>query len=449
MTPLARLKVLMRAEMHDIRVIVLFALAVGILTLATPLAVESLVMTVGFRMLLQQVVVLAILLFFFLSLAAAMFTIQKVVVEYIQRRFYVRMVSDLSYRLPRVKVEAIERGAGPELVNRFFDVMTVQKASATLLVEGAALVLTTLIGLSVMAFYHPFLLGFDIVLLASIIFFILLLGRGGVTTAIDESLAKYRTADWLEELARNPVAFKLSQGPELALERADLLAKDWLLARKAHFRVVYRQVLFAMFLQVIASTVLLGLGGWLVIQGQLTLGQLVASELIVATIVGSFAKIGKYAETYYDMLAGVNKLGQLLDLPMEREGGEIHRGSARGAALNLREVWFSYGGHHPVLKDLSLVVAPGERVAITGPSGGGKSTLLELLADLRSPTGGQVEFDGLDFRDIRIDALREQLGFVRAQEIIGGTIVDNVRMGRDLITLSEVRHVLDKVGSVG
>lgn len=444
--PRQRLMQLLRPDLQDIRVIAMFAVAVGILNLATPLAVESLVMTVGFRMLQQQVLILSLLLFACLALAATMFTVQKIVVEYIQQRFYVRMVADLAYRLPRIETGSVLRGSGPELVNRFFDVMTVQKAISVLLVDGVALVLTTMIGLSVMAFYHPYLLGFDIVLLGAIGFFIFILGRGGIATAIEESIAKYRTEAWLEELALNPVAFKLGHGPDYALERADQLAKGWLKARRDHFRIVYRQVLFAVYLQVLASTVLLGLGGWLVIQGQLTLGQLVASELIVATIVGSFAKIGKYAENYYDLLAAVDKLGVLFDLPMEREGGEFLRGSDRGAALQMRDVTFAFDEHAPVLESLSLSVAPGERLALTGPSACGKSTVLELILDLRVPESGQLEFDGVDYRDIRIDALRSQVGAVLQPEVIEGTILENVRMGRHGIPISQVRRVLEAVG---
>lgn len=445
--PLGRLAGFLRPDWGDIRVVVVFAAAVGVLTLATPLAVESLVMTVGFRMLLQQVVILSLLLFAFLSLGAAMFIVQKVVVEYLQRRFFVRMVADLSYRLPRVEIGALDRGIGQELANRFFDIMTVQKAFATLLVDGVSLVLTALLGLTVMAFYHPYLLGFDIVLVGAIVLFVLLLGRRGVTTAVHESIAKYRTAAWLEELARGPATFKFCGGPTLALERADDLAKEWLIARREHFRVVYRQVLFTAYLQVVASSALLGLGGWLVIQGQLTLGQLVASELIVATIVGSFAKIGKYAENYYDLLAAINKLGFLVDLPIEPRGDESHVGPARAARLTLLRVGYAYEGSPlAAIHNLTVEITPGERVALYGPSGSGKSTLIEILMKGRMPTSGQVELDGLDYRDFRTDSLRSQIGLARPGGIFHGTILDNVRVGRESIPLSEVRYILESVG---
>jgi ABC-type bacteriocin/lantibiotic exporter with double-glycine peptidase domain len=88
---------------------------------------------------------------------------------------------------------------------------------------------------------------------------------------------------------------------QFALERADHLIFDYLTARASHFRILMRQIVFALGMQAVASTVLLGLGGWLVISAQLTLGQLVAAELIVAVIVGSFAKLGKHMESFYDV----------------------------------------------------------------------------------------------------------------------------------------------------
>ncbi len=202
------------------------------------------------------------------------------------------IVTDLGYRLPRVHVESFDRNHGPELVNRFFDVLTVQKAGATLLHDGIAVILQTMIGLLILAFYHPLLLAFEVVLVISITFVLFVLGRGGVRTAIIESKAKYAVAASLEEIARHPLSFKQAGGPELARGRADALAASYVEARRKHYRVVFRQIVSSLAMQVFAATVLLTLGGWLVIHGQLTLGQLVAAELIVSIVLASFAKLG-------------------------------------------------------------------------------------------------------------------------------------------------------------
>ncbi len=128
-TPLARLQRLLSPEWSDIWIVIVFAFVVGLLTLATPIAVESLVNTVAFGRFLQPVFVLAVILFTFLGFSAAIRALQTYVVEIIQQRLFARIAADLSYRLPRTRIETSEQHYMPELVNRFFDVVTVQKVS--------------------------------------------------------------------------------------------------------------------------------------------------------------------------------------------------------------------------------------------------------------------------------------------------------------------------------
>jgi ABC-type bacteriocin/lantibiotic exporter with double-glycine peptidase domain len=254
-------------------------------------------------------------------------------------------------------------------------------------------------------------------------------------------------AGWVEEMARHPVAFKLNGGPNFARERADLLARQYLLARQSHFRIVLRQFAFALSLQAVASTALLGLGGYLVIQGQLTLGQLVAAEIVVALVVASFTKLGKQLESYYDLLAGMDKLGHLTDLPLEREGGVTHRARSKGAAIRIHNVGFTYvAGHRTVLDGFHLTLAPGERLALLGPNGAGKSTLVDLLFGIRQPTHGHIEIDGMDLRDLRLESLREHIAVVKGIEIFQGSVLDNVRMGRENLSVADVRRALEAVG---
>ena len=228
MSPFKRLIGLIRPEGTDIRVVVAFAVGVGILSLAIPLAVEALVSTVAMNLLVQQLVVLSLVLLVCLSLAAAMRALQTCVVEVIQQRIFIRVTSDLAYRLPRVRADAFDREYGPEMVNRFFDVLTVQKVGALLLLDGIAIVLQTVIGLLVLAFYHPYLLGFSVVVLGAMVFTVFVLGRGAVATSIRESRAKYAVAGRLEELVLAPLAYKQQGGAEFAMDRADVLARRYL-----------------------------------------------------------------------------------------------------------------------------------------------------------------------------------------------------------------------------
>jgi len=447
-SPLARLWSLLKTERRDLILVVIYAIGVGIFSLATPLTAMAVVNTAAMSTLYQQLIVFCAVLFISLGLGAFLRALKTVIVEYLQQRVFVRVVGDLAYRLPRVDVRAFDREHGPELVNRFFDVLTVQKAGATLLLDGVSIVLQTLIGLILLAVYHQLLLGFDLLLIAGLIVLVFVLGRGGVATSIRESRAKYAVAGWLQELARHPTAFKVDGGRTLALERADRLTQRYLETRQDHFRVVFRQFCFALGLQVAASTALLGLGGLLVIREQLTLGQLVAAEIVVTLVVASFSKLGKQLESYYDLLSAAEKLGHLIDLPLERSGKVALPESSKPAAVRVRNLTFDYDDHaaRPILDDFNLSLAPGERVAIMGPNGAGKSTLIDLIFGLRRPRHGHVEIDDFDVRDLSLNSLRDHVAVVKGVEVFEGTVLDNVSMGRSEVGVAEVREALKAVG---
>lgn len=445
MSPAARLASLIRPERSDLWAIVAFAAAIGGLSLATPIAVQQLVNSIAFGGLIQPVVVLALLLLAVLGFSAAMSLVQTFVIELIQQRLFVRVVSDVAERIPRVLHRAFDRQHGPELVNRIFEVVTVQKSLSSLLLEGSAAALQIAVGLLILSFYHPLMLAFSALLIVGIVLVVAVLGRRAVPTAIAESKAKYDVFGWLEELARHPSTFRDADQRSFALGHVDTLATSWVGARRAHFRIVLRQHAGTLALQVAASAALLALGGMLVVQGQLTLGQLVASELIITAIVSTVAKLGKQLERFYDLLAATDKLSLLFDLPLERDDGDELVRPAGAAGIDLVGVHFGYGGD-PVFGGLDLRIEAGARVAITGPTGSGKSSLLDLVFGLREPSAGYVAIDGRDYRELSIESIRDVVALVRGRETFAGTVRDNVRVGGTGFDDAEMMRVLDAVG---
>jgi len=444
--PWRRLRALVQLERGDLWVVVAFAAMVGVLTLVTPLAVQALVNTVAFGALLQPLIVLMLVLLVGLAFAGALRVLEGVAVEYLQRRIFVRVVSDLSRRLPRVAGSVQARHHTPELVNRFFEVMTVQKAAATLLLDGLEVALQMAIGMVVLAFYHPFLLAFDVVLLAAIVALVVVFGRGATRTSLYESDAKYAVAAWLEELPASATLFKSRRGEDHAVRQADRLARAYLAARGKHYSVVLRQIVVAVCIQVVFSAALLGLGGWLVLEGELTLGQLVASELIVTMVVAGVVKSGKLFEKFYDLLAGVEKLGKLVDLPLEAGVGQGPAARAEGAALSVQGVSEARGGRVNLLEGVTVEVGAGQRVAILADDDTGSAALFDLLYGLEQPDVGCVLYDGIDMRDISLAEMRDQVGFVREAELTAGTIIENVCMGRDAADVEVARDALVAVG---
>lgn len=446
-SPWQRLSEILRLERSDITTVIVFALAVGVLSIVTPAAIEALVNTVAFGVQLWPVVVLALVMFAFLLLSVTFRAIQLFVVECLQRRMFVRTADAFADHFATAEIESFDGRNPTDIVNRFFEIASIQKSIASLLVDGVGVVMITSVGLVVLAFYHPYLLTFALVMAILVTLVLFALGVGGVKTSIAESYAKFDMAAWLEELAKCPHTFRFGRGGVLAHQRADELADAYITARRRHFRVVWRQTLFVLLLEAVGMTVLLGLGGWLVINRQLTLGQLVAGELIVALVLAAISKLGKYIESFYDLLASLDKLGVLDQLPLERVGGELLPTSDTPMRV---VVEIAAGGgssrSRPDASVKSLTIAAGERVAVYGPSGGGKTFLLETLALLRVPSEGLLEFDGLDARSLDRAATRLQLSYVGQTETFADTVAENIRVGRTDLSSTDVRRALEMVG---
>jgi putative ABC transport system ATP-binding protein len=198
-------------------------------------------------------------------------------------------------------------------------------------------------------------------------------------------------------------------------------------------------------LQAIALSSLLGIGGYLVISGELTLGQLVAAELVVSVAVGSFAKFSKSLETFYDLQAALDKLDHLTGLPLERTTGERSTNASGPASLKISDLTFGYDAEQPIVRGVHMNAPAGAMIAIHGRGAAGKSTLLDLMFALREPDNGRIELDGVDYRHISLSDLRQQVMLLRGTEIFPGTVFENVAMSTPT-SATEVRAALARAG---
>lgn len=438
-----RLRALIALERNAIRAIIVYSIIIGLLTLITPITVQAMVNTIAFGAMLQPLIVLTLVLLVGLFFLGALRVVEYYVVEYIQRRIFVKLVTDLSHRLPRVDLDKLEQSFTPELINRFFDVINIQKAVSKLLLDSLEIILQISIGMLVLAFYHPYLLAFDVVLVILLLLIIFVLGRGALKTSIAESSSKYKVAAWLEEIAKHPLSFKSKSGMKVAAERAELLSTQYLENRHSHFRIVLRQIYAATIVQALASAALLGMGGWLVLKGQLTLGQLVAAELIVTSVAAGLAKLGKHLATYYDLVTGVYKVGNLLDIPLERSAGQLPPKHTNPYSIELEDLCVSRGSTS--FTNVNLEIKAGQHIGIVGEDGAGKSALLDVIYGWRRPNKGQIRYDGIDLGRLSLEILRDEIELVREADVLEATIDTNIRVGRISRSPEEVRSALEAV----
>ncbi len=443
-TPSQRLAKLLRLDGNDVGVIVIYNILIGILALAVPLAAQALVNTIAAGVMIQPLVVLTFGVLGAHLIVGVLRLLKLSLIEKLQQRIFARTSLQLAETLPRIRHDVLAREYAPQLVNRFFDVITIQKTMSKILLDGPSATLQVTIALVLMSFYNPYLLGFAIVILVFSVVIIRVLGIGGLQTSIQESLSKYRLADWLEELARCERGFKMSSIPAYPIERADTLVIDYVRMRREHFRVVFRQALGTYFFQALASAGVLAIGGWLVINRELTLGQVVAAEIVVVGALDGLEKIVRLLESGYDLLTSLDKVGHVTDMPVERTRGRDLPTPEGGVRIECRKLRFSYDGKTEVLSNLNLSVQPGEHVSLVGKSGVGKSTLAMLLCGLHEPAHGLVQINGMDVRDTNLNSLRRVVGMVSDNnEIFAGTIEENILLGRQYIPHEDLQWALE------
>jgi putative ABC transport system ATP-binding protein len=438
---------ILHGEGHDVAVIIIYALAVGLCSLAIPVGVQAVVNSVAFGVILQPLVVVTCLVGGVLLFSGILRVLQLLTVEILQRRLIVRLSLSLAGRIPHIEFQQFQTKFGPEYVLRFLEAFSAQKNVANLLLDGIGLFFQVAVGVVIVSFYHPFFLAYSIVLTACLIFVILPLGFGAVRTAVKESDAKYDVATWLQDLARVPILFKSDRGDAFALERADQLVSNYVSWRAAHFHVLLRQVIGSVTLQVVASSLLLGLGGWLVIKQQLTLGQLVAAEIIVGAVLAGVAKLGRYLDKFYELCASVAKLDALFDVPYEKQSGAFFSPSGDPARLQVTSLAIQQpSDSRPILSDVSFTIEPGQKVAIWGANGSGKSALANCIYRISTPKSGRIEVDEHDVREIHPLELRSEIALVRGIELFHGTILENLTLSKKELPSSRVRDALMMAG---
>jgi ATP-binding cassette subfamily B protein len=308
-----------------------------------------------------------------------------------------------------------------------------------------------LTGLIVLGVYHPFFLVYDVVFILFIPFLIFILGRGAVTTAVKTSKMKYMAAAWLEDVARNQLGFKLTRTSPFIFTRVDDISTGYVEARQKYFVIMARQIFGSYIFRGFATVGVLALGGILVIEQAISLGQLVAAEIIIILVFGAMDKLITQFDSYYDMVAALNKISGLVDQELEDVGGLHVPHYTDGAEVAAYNMSFTYDDQQ-ILSDVNFRISRGERVSLIGASGSGKSTLAAIILGLEAPKHGTVEVNGIDTRTADLRSLRKRVGYIFSEnQIIPGTVLENITLGREVsyddLTWASERSAHDAIGN--
>lgn len=447
--PVRRLLNLLASQKHDIYLIYFYGLIAGLLSLVLPLTIQSITGLVSGGLVLQPVVLLIGVAIVATIITGVIQIMQQTIIEAIQRRIFANTSLELAFKLPRFDSTALRNIYTPELVNRFFDVLTLQKSISKLLIDFVTVKLTFIFGLLLLTFYHPYFIVFSVVLTALLFFLFYFTGSKGLNTSLMESKYKYKLVFWLEEMARTMNAFKLSGNSPLSVLHTREHLGGYLNKRKAHFRILITQYTAAVIFKSIVTAGTLILGTILVINREITLGQFIASEIIIITVLGSIEKFIASFETVYDMLTALDKIAQLTEKPLERSTGLVLRksnGLKRDYELKNVNLTYSDNGLK-ALSDINMKIDHSTIVGIMGSNGAGRSSLLKILCGLETNYKGIFRINNIPLKDIHLPSFRSRVGDnLSLESIFHGTIYENITVGRAGISIEQVRWAIIKVG---
>ncbi len=450
LTPLKRLSYLIKSEKRDIYNIYFFAIMIALINLSLPLGIQAIIGLMSGGLLLESVIVL-MLLVVLATFGAGWLQVQQLsMVEVLQQRVFTRTAFDFAYRIPRLKLEKLRHEYMPELVNRFFDVLNVQKSLPKILIDFTSAIVQIIFGLLLLSFYHPYFILFGLLVLIIIFFIFYLTSKKGLETSIYESKYKYKVVYWLEELGRAVQSFKLAGYANLPMHKTDRLLNKYIIYRKKHFAILVKQFKAIIAFKTLITAGLLILGGALVFSRQINLGQFVASEIIILLVISSVEKLINSVAVVYDVLTALDKIGHVTDLDLEKNAGReaSDLDIENKFELSLENVSYRYkAARNNSFQNINMRIEGNQKICITGFNDAGKTTLLKTIAGLYQNYEGVICLNGISIREMNLNSYRDIIGDnLSLADIFEGTIEENISLGRNGILLKDILKACEMVG---
>jgi ABC-type bacteriocin/lantibiotic exporter with double-glycine peptidase domain len=447
-SPVTRILNLVKLERQEISAVYFYAILNGLILLAIPVGIQSLVGFAQTNTASASIIVLIILIVVSVFTAGVLQIKQMQLIEKIQQKIFVRYSFDIARQIPLIQLSAVDNYYLPELLNRFFDIPNLQKSLAKLLLDFPLAIIQIIFGLLLLAFYHPVFIAFGFLLVIVIWGILYFSGNKGLQTSIEESNYKYQTANWLQEMARTIRSVKFSRSPDFVLQKVDEPVSKYLNARTSHFKILELQYKTLIGFKTLVTSAMLIVGAFLLLNQQLNVGQFIASEIVILTVISSVEKLIGNLDSVYDILTSVEKIEKITDKEIENSGSILLSPTDKGPAITVQNVSFVYpGSTMPALNNISFIAGAGEKICIRGDDGSGKSTLLRLIAGCYTDFTGVILLNNIPVINYNLQSIRQQTGvIISQQDIFEGTLLENICMGLEGVSIEEVLSLCNKTG---
>lgn len=445
-SPILRFWHLLSLYKLEIRHIYFYAILNGIVNLTLPLGIQAIINFIQMGEVSSSWIILVVFVLLGITTTGIFQILQLRIVENIQQDLFARSAFEFAYRIPKINFLQLDKTHAPELVNRFFDTLTIQKGMPKILIDFSLSSFQIVFGLILLAIYSPYfiILGGVLILVLWLIFQIT--GPKGLQTSLKESKYKYNLAHWLEEIARVNRSIKMNTSNNFHLEATDEIVSSYLNSREKHFQVLLNQFRLFIGFKVIVAAGLLVLGSLLVFQNEMNIGQFVAAEIIIILIINSVEKLLRVIETIYDVLTALEKIGHVTDLELDKPGGTAQVDLSEAFSVKAQDISFGFPDmKNDFIENLSFDIKAGEKVVLTGKTGSGKSTLLQLLAGIHEIKSGELFINKIPIASYDKNSYCKAIGMsFPSNQLFEASIRDNILMGRRISekALVEILEIL-------
>lgn len=446
-TPLKRLTLLLKPDQKEIYQVYTYSIFKGIITLSLPLGIQAIINLIQAGSVSTAWLVLVAVVILGILLSGYMQLMQMRIMEVFQQKIFTRAAFDFTNRIPRIKFEQINKYYAPELVNRFFDIITIQKSVSKIIIDFSSAILQIVFGLILLSLYHPFFILFSLMLLLLVFLIFKLTSKKGMQTSLEESSYKFKVVSWLEELARSKDSFKLAGFTDLPEKKMDMRTFGYLTAREQHYQVLKKQYIFLLVFKIVVALGLLLIGGLLVINQRMNIGQFVAAEIIILLVIDSSEKLILNLDNVFDIFTSLEKIGQVIDLDIDDENAysSLNHEITEPLDIEVTNLEFSYSSvESSVIKDVNFHFEKSKSYCITGINGSGKSTLIHLISGLYKPQKGTLCINGYPVGNYNLSQLYRVIGNgLNEESIFEGTLYENITLGRNFIEVDDVMKAIE------
>ena len=447
LTASQRLINLLKLDRKDISQVFFYAIFAGLVSLSLPLGIQAIINLIQSGRVSISWIVLVFIVIAGVALVGILSLMQLRITENLQQKIFIRSSFEFGFRLPRIKTDALHNQYPPELANRFFDTLTIQKGASKLLIDFSSALLQIIFGIILLSLYHPFFIFFGLFLIILLYVIFRFSYNSGLSSSLKESKYKYKVVSWLQEIARNNFSFKKTSNFDFALTKNDRLVSEYLSYRERHFEIIKRQFTQLIVFKIIITAGLLLIGGYLVLNQKMNIGQFVAAEIIILLVINSVEKIVIGLETLYDVLTAVEKIGQITDLEVEETNSKEADYCYTNIQLAAENLSYKFPDAADfVLEKINLTIEQSEKIYLEGLNGSGKTTLIRILSGLLQPTSGSFYINDDTYRKIDLEQYRSQISTIIIGETpFEGTIMENITFNNPLISQEDLKWAIESV----